>query len=203
MLDPILPSSLKVVRLSEEVSSISNHSHAIVNQPLYEYFESDNMGIVPPKRCGNCRNCKDCSFRGHMLSLKDQYETQIIETKINYDPTLQQFKVSYPFTQDPSILPNNKGQVIKIAEREEKRLVHAGLLESFNSEFQKLLEYGALVELTDTELAMWNGPKHYVSLQRVINEESSTTPLSIVTNSSLSDRRGLSLNSILMKGHNT
>ena len=109
----------KVVRLSEEVSSISSHSHAIVNrisiQPLYEYFETNNMGIVPPKRCGNCRNCKDCSFRGHMLSLKDQYETQVIESKINYDPTLQQFKVSYPFTQDPSILPNNKGQVIKIA----------------------------------------------------------------------------------------
>ena len=138
-----------------------------------------------------------------MLSLKDQYETQVIESKINYDPTLQQFKVSYPFTQDPSILPNNKGQVIKIAEREEKRLVHACLLESFNSEFQKLLEYGALVELTDAELAMWNGPKHYVSLQHVINEESSTTPLRIVTNSSLSDRKGLSLNNILMKGHDT
>ena len=111
-----------------------------------------------------------------MLSLKEQYETQIIESKIHYDPTSEQFKVSYPFTQDPSILPNNKAQVIKIAEREERRLVKAGLLDTFNGEFEKLLQYGALVELSETELSMWSGPRHYVSLQHVINEESSTTP---------------------------
>ena len=138
-----------------------------------------------------------------MLSLKEQYETQIIESKIHYDPNSEQFKVSYPFTQDPSILPNNKVQVIKIAEREERRLVKAGLLDTFNGEFEKLLQYGALVELSETELSMWSGPRHYVSLQHVINEESSTTPLRIVTNSSLSDRKGLSLNGILMKGHDT
>ena len=79
-----------------------------------------------------------------MLSFKDWYETQIVELKINYDPTLQQLQVSYSFTQDPTIFPNNKGQVINIAEREEKRLVQAGFLESFNIEFRKLLEYGAL-----------------------------------------------------------
>ena len=91
-----------------------------------------------------------------MLSLKEQYETQIIESKIHYDPTSEQFKVSYPFTQDPSILPNNKVQVIKIAEREERRLVKTGLLDTFNGEFQKLLQYGALVELSETELSMWS-----------------------------------------------
>ena len=93
--------------------------------------------------------------------------------------------------------------MIKIAEREERRLVKAGLLDTFNGEFEKLLQYGALVELSETELSMWSGPRHYVSLQHVINEESSTTPLRIVTNSSLSDRKGLSLNGILMKGHDT
>ena len=61
--------------------------HANINrvsiQPIYKYFEFDNKGIVPPKRCGNCRNCEDCSFRGHMISLKEQYKTQIIESKIH------------------------------------------------------------------------------------------------------------------------
>ena len=42
------------------------------------------MGIQPPRRCGNCRNCKDCSFMGHFLSQKEQYESQVIESKINY-----------------------------------------------------------------------------------------------------------------------
>ena len=195
------------LRLSEDVAAIRHYAHASVNrvsiQPIYDYFESDNMGVVPPRRCGNCRNCKDCSFRGHMLSLKDQYESQVIEAKINYDPSSEQFLVSYPFTQDPSILPDNKNQVIKIAEREEKRLLKSNLLESFNQEFEKLIKYGALVELTETELTMWEGPKHYVSLQHVVNEDSATTPLRIVTNSSLSDRKGISLNSTLMKGHDT
>ena len=195
------------IRLNEDVAAIRHYAHASVNrvsiQPVYDYFESDDMGVVPPKRCGNCRNCKECSFRGRMLSLKDQYESQVIETKINYDQTSQQFRVSYPFIQDPSILPDNKGQVIKIAGREEKRLLKSGLLEAFNKEFEKMINYGALVELSDAELKLWGGPKHYVSLQHVVNEDSATTPLRIVTNSSLSDRKGLSLNSILMKGHDT
>ena len=44
---------------------------------------------------------------------------------------------------------------------------------------------------------------HYISLQAVENEDSDTTPMRVVSNSSLSDRKGLSLNSILMKGPNT
>jgi hypothetical protein len=139
----------------------------------------------------------------HALSLKEQYESQVIETKINYDQTINQFVVSYPFTHDPSILPNNKGQVIKIAERLKKRLSKLNLLDAFNKEFDKMIAYGALVELQDTELEQWDGPTHYVSLQHVLNEESPTTPLRIVTNSSLSDRKGISLNGILMKGHGT
>ena len=192
---------------NKDASQILHSHHASVNRvsvrPIYEYFESESLGVEPPRRCGNCRNCKDCSFRGQMLSQKEQYETQVIESKIRYDAASKQFVVSYPFTQDPIALPNNKAQVIKIAEREEKRLAKSGLLDAFNSEFDKMLTHGALVELTDSELKMWDGPTHYVSLQHVINESSSTTPLRIVTNSSLSDRKGLSLNSILMKGHDT
>ena len=55
------------------------------------------------------------------LSLKEQHETQIIKSKMQNDPTSDQFKVSYPSTQNPTILPNNKLQVIEIAERERER----------------------------------------------------------------------------------
>ena len=126
-----------------------------------------------------------------------------MESKLTYEPTTNTFVVSYPFTADPSILPNNKSQVIKIAQRLEKRLNKTRLLQAFNDEFEKLISYGAIKEMSDSELRSWDGPTHYVSLQHVINEDSTTTPLRIVTNSSLSDRKGLSLNSILMKGHDT
>ena len=190
-------------KMSKDVAAFRHKVNRVSIKPIYEFLESDNMGVVPPRRCGNCRNCKECSFKVHALSLKEQYESQVIETKINYDQTINQFVVSYPFTHDPSILPNNKGQVIKIAERLEKRLSKLNLLDAFNKEFDKMIAYGALVELQDTELEQWDGPTHYVSLQHVLNEESPTTPLRIVTNSSLSDRKGISLNGILMKGHGT
>ena len=193
------------LKLSEEASSIMYCSRASVNKvsvrPVYEYLECDDMGVEPPRRCGKCRKCKDCAFMGRMLSQLAQYESQVMESKIVYDAVAKVFRVKYPFTQDPQCLPENRGQVIKIAQREENRLLRTGLLDSFNQEFDKMLQHGALEEIFEDELSRWAGPKHYVSLQHVINEDSATTPLRIVTNSSLSDRKGLSLNSILMKGH--
>ena len=195
------------LKLSDEASSIMYSSHASVNRisirPIYEYFEKDDMGIEPPRRCGNCRNCKDCSFFGNMLSQKEQFETRVIESKITYDASSLQFRVNYPFTQDPMTLPNNRTQVLKIAEREEKRLLQNGYLDSFNQEFHKMQKLGAIEEICGQELSRWQGAKHYVSLHPVINTNSTTTPFRLTTNSSLSDRNGLSLNSILMKGHDS
>ena len=185
----------------------SGTSTHMVNQltakSSYSNLGHDNLGIQPPRRCKSCQNCKECSFRGHMLSQQDQYEYQVLESKVEYDPNSQSFTVSYPFTEDPAILPDNKGQVIKIGEKEEKKLIKTGLLEPFNREFDKMLRHGAMVELSGPQLKMWKGPKHYVSLQHVLNDDSATTPFRIVTNSSLSNRNGVSVNSILMKGPNS
>ena len=172
-------------------------------KPFYDYFEMDNMGVEPPRRCANCRGCKDCTFRGQMLSQQEQYEYQVMESKVLYEPPTQSFVVNYPFTEDPSVLPNNQRQVTKIHQRLEKKLIRMNRLQDFNQEFDKMLTNGSLVELSPEEMDMWDGPVHYISLQDVINEDSETTPLRIVSNSSLSDRNGLSLNSILMKGPNT
>ena len=65
-----------------------------------------------------------------------------------------------------------------------------------------MIDCGALVELSEDAKKSWSGPVHYVSLQHVLKPESTTTPLRIVTNSSLSDRNGNSVNTILIKGQN-
>ena len=59
------------------------------------------------------------------------------------------------------------------------------------------------MELSQQEIDMWDGAAHYISLQDVQNEDLDTTLLYIVSNSSLSDCKGLSLNSILMKAPHT
>ena len=43
------------------------------------------------------------------------------------------------------------------------------LLADVNAEFDKMIEYGALVELSDDVMRSWNGPAHWVSLQPVLN----------------------------------
>ena len=104
------------------------------------------------------------------------------------------------YEYQPSILSNNLHQAVKIAEREEKKLVKENLLDDFNAEFEKMVKNGWLREITQNDRDIWSGPVNYVSLQHVIKQESTTTPLRIVTNSSLTDRNGVSLNGILMKG---
>ena len=41
-------------------------------KPTREFFEAENLGIMPPRRCNNCMNCRDCSFRAQQLSQRDQ-----------------------------------------------------------------------------------------------------------------------------------
>ena len=196
------------IRLASSQKSVSYASHtvntvSIFVKPLHEFFEGDVMGIEPPRRCGNCLKCKECSFRGYQLSQQEQYEYHIIESKINYVESQQCFHVQYPFTDDPHSLSSNRAQVTKMAERLEKKLMKEVNLSHFNKELDKMISHRAIVELTKEDMESWCGAVHYVSFQHVIKEDSPTTPLRIVTNSSLSDRRGISLNNILMKGPNT
>ena len=111
------------------------------------------------------------------MSLREQYEYQLMEDCVTYDEVEEVFRVKYPFTEDPSILTNNFKQVVKIGEREERKLAKEGLTEAFNQEFKKMIEYGALVELSDDIKRSWSGPVHYVSLQNVLNLSQQPHPL--------------------------
>ena len=74
-------------------------------------------------------------------------------------------------------------------------------MEEFNELFRKLQDLGAVEEISEHELRSWKGPRHYVSLQHVVAEDSATTSFRIVSNSSLkTPGNPHSLNSILAKG---
>ena len=198
------------IEWNENVAHIRNCSsdnklfgvNRISIKPMQEYFASDALGVEPPRRCGNCMNCEECSFRGQQLSQEEQYQYHELESRVHYDEVSQCFRVSYAFSDDPNILEENYGQVVKIAARLEKKLIKQGRMEAFNNEFDNMCT-NVLVELSQADIDMWDGPVHYISLQDVINEESPTTRFRIVGNNSLSDKHGVSLNSITMKGPNT
>ena len=76
----------------------------------------------------------------------------MIESKVRYDQALRCFRVEYPFLEDPMVLSKNFGQVVKIAEREERKLERDGLLECFNHELEKMINLGSLVELSNEDM---------------------------------------------------
>ena len=168
-----------------------------------EFFLGEDMGVEAPRRCKKCKGCPDCSWRGMVQSEKEAEEYRMIEDGIKYNQDTGKFSVEYPFLDNPNKLGNNLGQAIKIAERLEKKLEKEGLTEQAEDVFQKMVDYGALRKLSQIEMDSWVGPVHYISIQHVLNPGSETTPLRLVTNTSLVDpRSGLSLNGLLAKGPN-
>ena len=166
-----------------------------------DFFTLDDLGIEPARRCPGCRGCKECSWRGQKLSRQEAFELDYIEKCVEFKNG--RFQVKFPFLVDPSELADNYGQVVRIAESEERKLDREGRMAEFNELFQKLQDLGALEEISDKELMEWSGPVHYVSLQHVIDEDSVTTSFRIVSNSSLATPGNPhTLNSILATGPN-
>ena len=69
------------------VSAVTQEVHKIrvSVKPTHEFFEGDIMGIEPPRRCNNCRKCEECLFRNSELSQIEQYQYQVMESKVRYD----------------------------------------------------------------------------------------------------------------------
>ena len=42
-----------------------------------DYLDSNELPVEVPRRCGNCMSCKDCTYRGHQMSLREQYEYKL------------------------------------------------------------------------------------------------------------------------------
>ena len=54
--------------------------------------------------------------------------------------------------------------MVKITESEERKLAKENLTEQANKLFDKMLEVGAVAELSKAEMDMWDGPVHYLSI---------------------------------------
>ena len=175
------------------------HKCEIVPELLPSFWEGECLGVLPPKRCGRCLRCNDCSDPGLVHSRKDQEELDMLEQGVQL--VNGQIHVSYPFKRDPHCLPNNRAAVMKMAEKMEKRLIKTGFYETYNQEIQKALDRGAAVKLTKEEIADWKGPVNYIAQHGVI-QDSVTTPFRVVSNSSLKNGT-YSLNECLIRGPNS
>ena len=131
-----------------------------------------------------------------MHSRKEQEELDAIKQGVKLENG--ELHVQYQFCKDPRSLPNNRAVAVKIAEKLEKRLIAEGHLEFYNQEFKKYFERGAAIKLSAEEIDSWQGPCNYIS-HHGVEQDSLSTPLRIVTNSSLKNG-GKSLNDCLITG---
>ena len=201
------------VKFSEEVKMIRQKGVKVTTQYsnrvcvsynfAERFMEAEGLGVEPPRRCGDCRGCQKCSFRGQQHTERETMEYKAIEQGIRLNKERGCFEVQYAWQDDPAKLSDNLGQVIKIAESEEKKLAKEGLTEEFNEKFEEFIKLGTLEELSQHEMDSWVGPSHYVSIQHVLKPENKTTRMRLVINSSLKcPKTGLSLNDMMMKGPN-
>ena len=58
-------------------------------------------------------------------------------------------------------MSDNYRQVLRIAESEERKLAKENLTDTANKQFDKMIEVGAVTELSKAEVDMWDGPVHY------------------------------------------
>ena len=83
-------------------------------------------------------------------------------------------------------LTDNIGQAISFKSSIEKRLLKdKTMVEAYNAELQEFINRGAITRLDQIEIDSYAGPISYVSHFAVMKPDSTTTPLHIVTNTSL------------------
>ena len=189
---------------SELGPAVLSCNHSIAKMHIPEFFESEELGIRAPKSCKRCKGCKDCSFRAEMISRDKEAVVRRVEDLMTYDAVQKKISVSYPWTEDIKKLTDNIGQAISFQKSCEKRLLkNPALLEAYNSELRKFIDRGAIVPLTQEEIDAYDGPVSYVAHHDVHKPDSSTTPLRVVTNTSLKNANtGLSPNQCMQEGPN-
>ena len=77
-------------------------------------------------------------------------------------------------------------------------------MDEYNENYRQMLTRGCIREISKTELDSWKGGVNYISHHGVVKDTSTTTPLRIVSNSSLiNNKSGYSYNSLLAMGPNS
>ena len=167
-----------------------------------EYWEKDQLGVEPPRKCTKCRQCAakgECSEKHIIHTLQEENELRLIADNVKVENG--EVHVQYPFLKDPGILPYNRSTVVKIQEKLWTGLKKDGLLDVYNAEIKKYVERGTFIKLSKKEMNDYAGPTQYITHHAVL-KDSASTPVRSVTNSSFKNGSH-SLNSLLPKGPNS
>ena len=169
-----------------------------------DFFSAESFGVNVPAKCKRCKSCKECTFEVNQISRCEQYELEVIKQNLKLDCIQKKWTTTYPYKLDPAVLRDNRDQADGFLRRTEKRISKNDIVkDQYCKQFQDLIDRGVFRELPDAEIRDYMGPTFYITHHEVYKTESSSTPVRIVSNTSLKNNDGISLNDILMKGPNS
>ena len=177
--------------------------HLTRQLPIFDFFNAEDLGVAPAKSCGPCNRCQDCDFRRKNITREENEVVERQDSLIKLNSEKGYMEAEYAFTENVMSLQDNIGQGIAFQKSIEKKLLKDGSLESYNAEVQKVLEKGHVKEMTKEDLDQCKDlPTSYIS-HHPVYKESLSTPVRMVTNSSLKNRTcGLSPNECMGKPPN-
>ena len=189
-------------KVERDLQKISVLKVSVDPQLTPEYWDKDNLGVQPPRRCLKCKQCSergDCSEKHLIHTLEEENDLRAIEENVEIIDGV--IRVKYPFKKDPSCLPYNRSTAVNIAGKLWTSLKRDGLLTAYNAEIKKYLDRGTFIQLSKEEISDYAGPVQYITHHAVL-KDSTSTPLRVVTNSSFKNGK-YSLNDLLPKGPNS
>ena len=176
--------------------------HAVVLQTMVELdslHSIESLGVSCTPKCGSCR-CGKCHPGGKNMTIIEEEEGMLIESKMTFQPDRGRFLAPYPWKIDPNKLPYNRSYAHAMLLSTEKRLSKNNEFAAlYQRQIEDMLNRNVARKVTETELQNWQGPKFFISHHGIMNPGSISTPYRIVFNSS-HKYMGFSLNESLAKG---
>ena len=199
--------SVERVTFSEQIENEISCSYSGTRD--YQFLDAvstESIGVSIPPKCTACKakteNCKECKMKTEMMTYLEYLQDQQISESIEYIPNEKRYVASYPYTQEVyNLLPNNDIAMKRAISFEKNILKKPEDLELLNKSLFDSFERGLFRFLPDDEIENWDGPIHYIPMNRVY-KESDSTPVRLIFDSGQPDRNGRSLNGCMGKGTN-
>ena len=137
--------------------------------------------------CRECKarrkQCRACNYRTASLSQAEMDSVEEMEASMEYDEANHQIIVSYPFTPEAVVQPDNYKQVKAVQQSIERRVCAQGLQQEYNEEIKRMIEAGCVTRMSEEERKTTKFGIHYMPHFAVLNPESKSTKLRIVVDS--------------------
>ena len=64
--------------------SLSQWQYLCYKLAIREYLDLNELQVETTSRCNDCLNCKNCTYQGRQMSLKEQFQYKVMKDDVRY-----------------------------------------------------------------------------------------------------------------------